>query len=237
MRMQPMLLLGWPRTGKTMLARAIGRALGVRVQLIGMAHSTASFALGGLDGGWATARPGEPFRQMVWGDCATHVFVLGELDKVSSDDRHSPLGPLYALLEPATAMCFRDDMVSLPIDTRSLIWVATANSLDSIPKPLQTRFQIVHAEAPSPAQLPSVLHSVWCELLASEPWWGACFEPELPQGTVQILADADSLRGAAQRLRRGAARAAAAGRRQVLPTDLPDEGGRTDPRRMPIGFL
>ena len=237
MRMQPMLLEGRPGSGKTKLARAIADTLGVPMHLIGMAHSTAGFMLGGLDGGWSTARPGLPFQQLVWGRWANPVIVLDEIDKASTDDRHSPLGALYSLLEPSTAQRFCDEMIGIPIDARAIIWIATANSLEAIPKPLLTRFQVVRIQEPTQEQMPAVLSNVWAELIGSEPWWGDCFERELPPATVCALSDTSSLRDAAQRLRRGAARAAVAGRRQVLPQDLPMKDDRNAVPRHPIGFM
>lgn len=237
MRLQPMLLLGGPGTGKTMFARDTGKALGAPVHLVAMAHSSAGFVLSGLDAGWSTGRPGLPFQLLVFGRSATVVIVLDEVDKASTDERHSPLGPLYSLLEPSTARAFVDEFAGLPIDTRSIIWIATANSLETIPKPLLSRFLVVKAEDPTREQMPALLASVWEELLASEPWWGGCFERTLPQGTMTALAEMASLRDASSLLRRGAARAALEGRREVLPGDLPavEDSVRTVSR--PIGFI
>lgn len=124
----------------------------------------AGFELGGMDPGWANAKPGAPLRCLLCGDCANPLALLGEIDKAAGDERHKPLGALYTLLEPSTARRFSDDRVSLPIDASAILWMATANDASAIARPLVSRFVVFEIASPTPEQRPAVMRNVWREL-------------------------------------------------------------------------
>lgn len=238
MRMAPVLLVGPPGLGKTAFASALARVLGTDLQMLPMAHATAGFELGGMDAGWANAKPGAPMRWLVWGDCANPLALLDEIDKAGGDERHNPLGALYTLLEPSTARRFCDEMVSLPIDASAILWLATANDVAPIPRPLLSRFHVFEIAPPTPEQRPAIICSVWRELHSREPALRLRFAPTLPLTTLEQLCDgALSPREAMKWLLSGAARAARAGRDALLPEDLPHSSGNKSWGTGRIGFV
>lgn len=70
---------------------------------------------------------------------ANPVLMLDEIDKVSSDSRHNPLGPMYSLLEKHTAKRFVDEYLGVPFDVSNVIWIASANYVERIPEPIRSR--------------------------------------------------------------------------------------------------
>ena len=89
------------------------------------------------------------------------IFLLDEIDMVSTDGRFDPLGPCYQLLEPALARTFVDLSVpALPLDASKIVWVATSNDASRIPEPIRQRFTRFNIPLPTPEQSLAVLRSV-----------------------------------------------------------------------------
>jgi ATP-dependent Lon protease len=80
------------------------------------------------------------------------VFLLDEIDK-AAESRYDPLGCLYALLEAESARRFRDEFAELPIDASWFSWVATANALERLPDPIQSRLAIFTVRRPTACEL------------------------------------------------------------------------------------
>lgn len=157
-RPAPLLLVGPPGVGKSYFSSLIAGMLKTPKFKLDMSSATAGSSLDGLATHWSNSAPGEVFKTLAFGRngvlaTAGPVAFLDEIDKVSHGLRYDPLGPLYTLLEVESARNFEDQ--SLPgirIDASHVRWIGCANELDTIPKPILSRFHIVHVPAPTGAE-------------------------------------------------------------------------------------
>ena len=237
-RMPPLLLIGPPGVGKTALMRSLGRLLGHPPVPIAMAAATASFSLGGISMGFGSGGFGLIFASLVMGAPtlpANRLFQVDEIDKVNADLRFDPLGPLYGLLEPASAVNFQDEAVCFPIDASRLNWIATANATDRIPDPILNRFEVIEVRAPRADEMPSVVASVWEEVRATETW-GSRFDPALADGVIDRLAGFGTPRTISLALRRAAARAKRQARREIQVDDVGEPTGALLQPERRVGF-
>ena len=230
-RLRPMLLAGAPGMGKTAYSRCLAELLSVPFHDIQMASATAGFVLSGTSPMWSNAKAGRIFDAVVSGKAANPIILLDELDKMSSDPRHRPEGPLYSLLERDSAAVFMDEYAGFPIDASYISWVATANDIKAIPEPILSRLDVFEVPEPTAEQARKTAISVYKRILRTEPW-GALFEEEPGAEVVSILAGM-SPREARIAIGRALGRACAAGRGHVEPEDL----SRAEPKRLKAGFI